>query len=95
MTMVEWANPHVHLYVDEKHTDGVTKNWDFEMGSVNALTNVGWTRDTLKMGDNVTVDAWFAKAKANAGSVKSVKLPEGRELPGASSIVDANASDKK
>ena len=92
VSKLDWANPHAHLYVDAKDSDGKTKNWTFELGGINALTNAGWSKETVKTGDTVTVDAWLSKSQNNLASVKSIKLQSGRELSGASSIVDPNAN---
>ena len=94
ITKVDWANPHSHLYVDAKDPDGSIKKWTFELGSVNALTNAGWSKTTVKSGDTVTVDAWLSRSQSNAANVKSVKLASGRELLGGSSISDPKATEK-
>jgi hypothetical protein len=64
------------------------KKWALEMGGPSALTRAGWNRNTVKMGDQITVDAWMSKTKDDHASVKSVKLSDGRELSGGSSIMD-------
>lgn len=92
VSKLDWANPHAHLYVDAKDSDGKTKSWTFELGGINALTNAGWSKETVKTGDTVTVDAWLSKSQSNMANVKSIKLQSGRELSGASSIVDPNAN---
>ena len=92
VSKLDWANPHAHLYVDAKDSDGKTKNWTFELGGINALTNAGWSKETVKTGDTITVDAWLSKSQSNLANVKSIKLQSGRELSGASSIVDPNAN---
>jgi len=85
---IEWTNPHAFLYVDAKDEKGNARQWKLEMGSPGALTRAGWTRNTVKMGDQVTVDAWMSKSANDRGNVKSVKLADGRELSGGSSILD-------
>src|SRR5262245_34780799 len=57
VTKIEWTNPHAFLFVDvqDKQTGTVT-NWEIEMGSPNGLTRLGWTRNALKPGDEVTID---------------------------------------
>jgi len=92
VSKLDWANPHAHIYVDAKDPDGKTRSWTFELGGLNALTNAGWSKDIVKTGDTVVVDAWLSKSQSNVGNVKSIKLPNGRELSGASSIVDPNAN---
>jgi len=90
VSKIEWTNPHAVLYIDAKDENGQTKQWALELGSPSALTRAGWTKDTLKKGDQVTVDAWRAKNKDDKANVKSVKLSNGRELSGASSIGQVN-----
>ena len=58
---VEWQNPHVWFYVDVKDEAGKVSNWGFEMGSPNGLMRAGWTRNTMKVGDMVTVEGSLAK----------------------------------
>jgi hypothetical protein len=88
ITKLEWKNPHAFLYVDAKGPDGKMMNWTLEMGSIDALSSAGWNRDTVKVGDEVTVDAWLAKSGTGRANVKSVKLPSGKELTAASSFID-------
>jgi uncharacterized protein DUF6152 len=94
ITKVDWSNPHSHIYVDAKDADGKMKNWSFELGGVSALTRAGWSKTTLKNGDTVTVDAWLSRNQSNMGNVKSVTLSSGKELSGASSIVEPASSTK-
>ena len=86
VSKVTWSNPHAFLYIDGKDQNGEMKHWTLEMGSPTALTRAGWSQNTLKMGDQVTVDAWMSKTKNDHANVKSVKMADGRELSGASSI---------
>jgi hypothetical protein len=92
VSKLDWANPHAHLYLDAKDADGTVKNWTFELGGINALTSAGWSKDIVKAGDIVTIEAWLSKSQRNVANVKSIKLPNGRELSGGSSIVDPNAN---
>jgi hypothetical protein len=91
ITKIEWTNPHAHLFMDVR-ADGKTLNWNFELGGMNALQKAGWNKEIVKVGDMVTVDGWRALAKDNAANMKSLKLPDGRELSAASSIGDPEAS---
>ena len=92
VSKLDWANPHAHLYVDAKDSDGKTKSWTFELGGINALTNAGWSKEAVKAGDTITVDAWLSKSQSNMANVKSIKLQSGRELSGGSPIADPNAN---
>src|SRR5215470_6838203 len=85
---LEWMNPHSILYVDAPDSTGQMKHWTLELGSSGALTRAGWTMQTVKHGDQITMDAWLAKDGKDRANVKSVRLADGRELSGASSILN-------
>ena len=75
VTEVRWQNPHTFFYIDvtDEKTGKVT-NWGMEMGSPNILMRNGWRRDTLKVGDMVTVDGSLAKDGTPTGNANSVVL---------------------
>ena len=75
VTEVRWQNPHTFFYIDvtDEKTGKVT-NWGMEMGSPNILMRSGWRRDTLKVGDMVTVDGSMAKDGSPTGNANSVVL---------------------
>ena len=56
-----WVNPHAYIYVDAKDASGKITRYAFETSSPNALLRRGWKRDSLKEGDQVTVDGYLAK----------------------------------
>ena len=80
ITKIEWTNPHAHFYLDVKDAQGKVTNWDFEMGSPNALMHEGWFRTSLKPGDDVTVQGFRAKDGSNLVNAKTVKLSDGRNV---------------
>jgi hypothetical protein len=88
VTKMDWSNPHAHLYVDVTGADKKINHWEFEMGSTNALENSGWNKTTVKTGEMVTIDAWMSKHKNHMANMKSIKLPDGKELSAASSITE-------
>src|SRR5215204_1928636 len=65
VTRLEWANPHARIYFDVVGEKGQVVNWDFEMGSPNGLMRQGWSRNSLKPGDEIKVNGWLAKHVAN------------------------------
>ena len=86
VTKLEWANPHTWFYVDVKDDGGKVTNWGFEMGSPNGLLRAGWTRNSMKPGDVVTVEGSRAKDGSNNANVKVVTLAStGQRLFAASS----------
>jgi len=80
ITKVEFTNPHAWLYVDVKEGDGKITNWRFELGAPNALIRLGWRTDTIKIGTEVEVTGFRAKAGGPVANGRSIKLPDGREL---------------
>src|SRR5690349_22009281 len=60
VTKVEWMKPHAKFYIDVD-SNGITTDWELELGSPNALMRQGWTRNSLKSGDVVTVKGFLAK----------------------------------
>jgi hypothetical protein len=71
--------------VEAPDTDGVSVNWNLEMGSPNGLMRQGWRRDSLKPGDIVTVTGWRARNHPHVGNIGTVKLPDGTRVFAASS----------
>ena len=80
VTKVEWTNPHVRFYIDVKDNAGATTNWEFELGSPNGLMRKGWTRNSLKEGDKISVDGYLAKDGAHLANARTVSLPDGRKV---------------
>ena len=58
---VAWVNPHAYVYIEVKDDSGKVTTWAFESLSPNALARQGWTRDSLKVGEQVTVEGYLAK----------------------------------
>ncbi len=86
VTKVEWENPHAWFYVDVKEDSGAVSNWGFELGSPNILIRAGWGKNSLKVGDVVTVEASRAKNGKNIANAKVVILAStGQKLFGGSS----------
>jgi hypothetical protein len=61
VTRVDWANPHAHVFMDIVGTGGSVSNWAIELASPIDLQQSGWTRDSLKPGDEITVQGIAAK----------------------------------
>ncbi len=80
VTKVDWANPHTYFYIDVTNAKGDIESWALEMGSPNGLMRRGWTRDSMKIGDVVTVSGWRAKDGSTKGNARSVMLSTGRKL---------------
>ena len=85
VTKVEWMNPHARFYLDVKDESGKVTNWEFELGSPNGLMRQGWTRNSLKEGDVVTVNGSQAKDGTNLVNASNVAFENGKRVLGGAS----------
>jgi hypothetical protein len=85
VSKVDWMNPHVYFYVDVKDQDGNVTHWDCEAGNPNALARRGWKKDSLKAGDEVTVQGFRAKDNSRTMNARSIVLADGKKVFAASS----------
>jgi hypothetical protein len=95
VTKVEWTNPHARFYIDapDPELEGQVVNWNFELGSPNGLMRQGWRRDTLKLGDTISVTGWRARNHAHVANAGTVTDANGRRLfAGSSADADTAGS---
>ena len=90
VTKVEWMNPHARFYIDVKDDAGAVTNWEFELGSPNGLMRAGWTRNSLKQGDMVSVSGSLAKDGSHLANARNVTLADGRKVFAGSSENENN-----
>ena len=75
VTKIEWTNPHCYFYVDVKNAEtGTIDNWALELGNPNALLRNGWTPNSVKIGEEVTVEGTRAKDGTLLGNARSMVL---------------------
>jgi hypothetical protein len=94
VTKVEWTNPHIFIYVDvPDENTGAAVNWALEMGGPNALIRLGWSRNSLKVDDLVTVEGSIAKDGTHLANAKSIVMTAtGKKMLAGSSGGDAGAA---
>ncbi len=80
VTKLEWMNPHIYVYLDVKEESGAVANWACEGGPPNVLMRNGWTRNTLKEGDQVTIEGALAKDGSKRCNSRSVSLADGKKV---------------
>jgi hypothetical protein len=88
----QWTNPHVVLWVLVQPEDGgAVQEWSLETTSPGVLTRNGWTRQSLKAGDRVSVTFSPLRDGSRGGGLNSVTLLDtgqtlipkfGKEEPG-------------
>ena len=86
VTKLEWMNPHIYFYLDVKDPSGnVVAGWAIEGGNPAGLYRNGWRKDSLKIGDLVTVEGWLARDGSKLANLRTVVLADGRQVFGGSS----------
>ena len=88
VTRVDWFNPHAHFSIDVKDENGNVTSWNLELASPNALRRLGWTKDFLQVGGEVTVVGVLAKDGSKLATARSVTLADGRKM-----VAGASASE--
>src|SRR5688572_26569780 len=80
--VVKWEmiNPHGWITMDVAAPDGKTTQWMVETSNPNGLMRLGWTKNSLKPGDQITVDAFRAKDGSNTANAARVNLSDGRSV---------------
>lgn len=80
ITEVSWMNPHVYLRIDVPGADGRPVNWLLESAAPNYLQRLGWHKQSLKVGDTVTIRAFLAKDRANSAKTDAITFPDGHTV---------------
>ena len=80
VTEFAWTNPHVQIYLDVKSDKGSVVHWSVETYSPGKLVRAGWTKDSVKAGDQVSITLIPAKSGAPVGFLHKLVLPDGKVL---------------
>ena len=89
VTKIEWTNPHARFYISVKDEKGALTDWNLELASPNGLVRNGWTRKSLNVGDEVTVQGSAARDGSKMANARVVTLANGRQVFAGSSGGDA------
>jgi hypothetical protein len=80
VTEFEWVNPHALISFDVTDENGKVEKWIAETNSPNTLNRQGWTRNTVKPGDQITLVGHRVKGGANYINFSKIIFADGREL---------------
>ena len=80
VSKMEWMNPHAQLFLDVSDQNGNRVLWEFELASPNALLRGGWSRNSVKPGDTVTVSGFRARDGSRRVKAEAVTLSDGRKV---------------
>ena len=80
VTEFAWTNPHCQVYLDVKDEKGNVVHWSVESLSPGKLLRAGWTRDAVKVGDQIAITLEAAKSGAPVGFLLKLAFSDGRTL---------------
>lgn len=80
VTQFDWVNPHSTITFTVTDEHGNVENWWAEGPGPNRLASHGWSKDTLKPGDQVTIVGNRNKDGSATMRFEKVILPNGQEL---------------
>ena len=80
VTEFAWTNPHAQIYLDVKDDKGKIVHWSVETYSPGKLVRAGWTKDIVKVGDQISINLIPAKNGSPVGFLHALVLPDGKEL---------------
>jgi hypothetical protein len=80
--VVQWEmiNPHGWITLDVAGQDGKPAQWMVETSNPNGLMRLGWTKRSLKPGDEITVEGYKAKDGSNTANAARITLADGRKV---------------
>jgi hypothetical protein len=81
VTEFQFINPHCQIYWDAKGDTGEVEKWQGELTAPNKLARAGWSKDTLKSGDSITVTGYRTKSGSHAIWIRTLIGPDGKALP--------------
>jgi hypothetical protein len=94
VTKVEWTNPHVWVYINVADAEsGEVTNWGAELGPPHGLQRRGWRRQTLGIGQEVTVNGFMSRNGSPRVNARSVTMTETGGRPG--ETLDADSSSQQ
>jgi len=75
-----WINPHSSVLIDVMNDQGASDTWTIQGQAPKFLEWRGWTKDTLKPGDKVSMTIYRLKNGQKGGTCLRVKLADDREM---------------
>src|SRR3954452_8918210 len=95
VTRIEWGTPHIWVYLDVKDEHGAAQPWQCEGGAPNTLTRNGWSKDSLKPTEQITIESFLAKDGSKTCNLRIITMPNGLSVFAGSSAPDAPPPPKK
>jgi len=80
ITSIQWVNPHATIDIEVNEAAGKTQKYIVESVSPLGLSRLGWTKDSLNTGDQITVTGNLSKNGTRILRLKKIVFPTGKEL---------------
>jgi hypothetical protein len=80
VTEFEWVNPHALIHLDVTGENGNVEKWIAETNSPNTLSRQGWSKNTVKTGDEITLVGHRVKGGGNYINFSKITFADGRVL---------------
>ena len=80
VTEFEWINPHALIHLDATDETGKVEKWIAETNSPNILNRQGWTKNTVKPGDQITLVGHRVKGDSPYINFSKIIFADGKEL---------------
>lgn len=80
ITQVWFKNPHARYYIEVTGEGGESVTWDTRANSPSLLVRKGWTKESIKVGDAVTIEGYLGRDGRKLMSIISVTYPDGRVM---------------
>ena len=89
VTKFDWSNPHVVVYLDAKNDAGEMQHWTIEFAAPVHMVRAGWSKSSMKTGDDIVIDTHPSKNGAPVGITSTITfilktVINGQPLPGRS-----------
>ena len=81
VTEFKFINPHVQVYFDVTGEGGEVQHWQGEMTAPNKMARGGWTKQTLKPGDEITITGRQARNGGHSVVINEIIMPNGESIP--------------
>jgi hypothetical protein len=92
VTKIYWSDPHVVVQIGVADAGGQIRQWNCEGASPSAMEQKGWQKDTLKEGQQITIEGYRAKSEPFVAAARMITLSDGKSM---SSADDDDGGPKK
>ncbi len=80
VTSIQWMNPHATIDIEVNQAAGKTQKYIVESVSPLGLSRLGWSKDSLNPGDQITVSGNLSKNGTHILRLKKIVFPTGKEV---------------